>query len=77
MTDSDHTAAGLRLVAALTLEHMKPLPIAQQILACDGLAAALSGGCAREARAAADTAEALRRADACQLVFREILNAAA
>jgi hypothetical protein len=76
MTDleHDHLTAGLRLVASITLESMKSLPLTQQITACDGLHHALKANCPNEAKAAAATADALRRADAAQLTFREILN---
>ena len=74
--DPDHTANCLRLVAALTLESLKTLPLLKQIMACDGLHQALKQQLPVEARAAEEVAASLRRADACQLTFREILTAA-
>ncbi len=73
MTDS--TSAGLRLAATLTMKSLHTLPLHLQAEVCDGLAAALTGHCPGGAKAAAAAADALRRADVCQLTFREILAA--
>lgn len=74
--EQEHISASLRLIAVITMDHIKTLPIQQQIMACDGLQHALSAMCPDEARAALAAADALRRAEAAQMNFAEMLHAA-
>lgn len=76
MSDAEHEyqTESLRLVARLTMTAARDLPLQHQLMACDGLSDLLRSKCPREAHAAAQMAEHLRRAEAAQTVMRELLS---
>lgn len=76
MSDAEHEhhTDCLKLLATITLEKLPALPLSKQLMACEALASVLKTQCPREAAAAAGMADALRRAEACQMTFADLLR---